>query len=87
MRQSAAPPPNFTTFFYVKTGLDTFIPDSILPPLCLFRLRSTRNFQFFGLWLYAKVFAFSAMIGATDTRSYDSLSPLEPLTESFTPQS
>ena len=44
-------------------------------------------FQFFALWLYENVFVFSAMLGATDTRSYDSLSPLEPLTESFTPQS
>ena len=44
MRQSAAPPPNFTNFLR-ESGLDTFIPDSVLPPLCLFRLRSTRIFS------------------------------------------
>ena len=56
MRQSAAPPPNFTNFLR-ENGLDTFIPDSVLRPLCLFRLRSTNSLRYG----FTKMFSYSVL--------------------------
>ena len=75
--QSTAPLPNFT-HFPREEGLGVII--FTFPPHQA--VRSTRNFNA-GLWLHGEVFVFSAMLGATDTRSCVSLRRLSRISYIF----